>query len=246
MMSDQIAIVTGGSSGLGRYIVNHLSTAYDNSAGDRLFFKEVHNWDLGSLGSPNGIDVRDEVEVFTAAQKFKESGVNVLVNCAGVNHIAPITKLEESEWYRLMDTNAKALWLTAKHLADYMRGGTILNIVSNASHMPMTNSIAYNASKGAAAIMTAQMSRELIKTHGITVFSISPNKLRDTAMSAYIDKTVCEQRGWTLEQARAYQLQNLPAGEETDPNQLAEFIGFLLSTKERHKYLAGCDIPYGL
>jgi hypothetical protein len=53
-------------------------------------------------------------------------------------------------------------------------------------------------------------------------------------------------RGWTKEQARAYQLSALPAGEETDPAVLAEFIAFLLSTKARHKYLAGVDIPYGL
>jgi hypothetical protein len=34
-------------------------------------------------------------------------------------------------------------------------------------------------------------------------------------------------------------------GEETDPAKLAEFIAFLLSSKERHKYLGGCILPYG-
>jgi hypothetical protein len=65
-------------------------------------------------------------------------------------------------------------------------------------------------------------------------------------MSEYIDAKVMELRGWTREQARAYQLASLPAGEETDTNTLAEFIAFLLSNKKRHKYLAGCDIQYGL
>ena len=46
--------------------------------------------------------------------------------------------------------------------------------------MPMTCSLAYNASKGAAHIMTLQLARELTKKHGITVFGIAPNKLKGT------------------------------------------------------------------
>jgi len=123
--------------------------------------------------------------------------------------------------------------------------GTVLNIVSNASHMPMTTSLAYNASKGAAHIMTLQLARELTKKHGITVFGISPNKLRGTEMSKDIEDQVVKHRGWTPEYAQQYQLNALLAGEETDPAQLAEFVAFLLSTKPRHKYLTGCILPYG-
>ena len=124
--------------------------------------------------------------------------------------------------------------------------GTVLNIVSNAAHMPMTSSLAYNASKGAALIMTKQLARELTKRYGITVFSISPNKLHGTAMSEQIDDEVVRTRGWTKEQAVQYQLNGLLAGEETPVEAVAEFVTFLLSSKERHKYLTGTDIPYGL
>jgi NAD(P)-dependent dehydrogenase (short-subunit alcohol dehydrogenase family) len=111
--------------------------------------------------------------------------------------------------------------------------------------MPMTHSAAYNASKGAAHILTLQMARELRKRHGLTVFGISPNKLHSTGMSDYIDKRVCELRGWTPEEAKAYQCANLPAGEETDPDQLAQLITYLVTETERHKYLNGCILPYG-
>ncbi len=228
------AIITGGSSGLGLAIKSHLEDVEGFA---------VHDWSLET-----GVDIRNQSSVYLAADKvIKESpSIDFLINCAGVNHIEFIPQLSEVDWDRIIDTNAKGMFITTKVLCDHMQGGTILNIVSNAAHMPMTSSLAYNASKGAALIMTKQMSRELIKTHGITVFSISPNKLAHTGMSAYIDNKVCELRGWTPEEARAYQLASLPAGEETDKNTLAEFIGFLLSTKQRHKYLAGCDIPYGL
>lgn len=228
-------VVTGGSSGLGKCIINNL---LQRNAVEET---EVIDWSLNS-----GVDVRNALSVAIAAERVVADKIDALINCAGINHIDFIPDLKEDDWEKVMDTNAKGIYLTTKSLLSKLKGGTILNIVSNASHMPMTSSLAYNASKGAAEIMTKQMSRELIKTHNITVFGISPNKLKNTGMSAYIDNKVCELRGWTQQQAREYQLASLPAGEETDPETLAEFIAFILSNKQRHKYFAGCIIPYGL
>jgi NAD(P)-dependent dehydrogenase (short-subunit alcohol dehydrogenase family) len=123
--------------------------------------------------------------------------------------------------------------------------GTIVNIVSNAAHMPMTCSLAYNASKAAAHIMTLQLARELTKKHNITVFGIAPNKLSGTGMSDAIDEQVVATRGWSKEYAQEYQLNGLLTGEETPPTQLAEFMAYLLQSKQHHKYLTGCILPYG-
>lgn len=229
-------VITGASSGLGAAIKTALLNP-DSYEDDFCIY---------DLSLTSGIDIRDKMLIQQFRKRHMFSKIDILINCAGVNHIEFIPKLAEEEWDRVMDTNAKGIFLVTQALLPHLKDGTILNIVSNASHMPMTSSLAYNASKGAAEIMTRQMSRELIKTHNITVFGISPNKLKDTGMSAYIDAKVCELRGWTPEQARNYQLASLPAGEETDPEVLAEFIAFLLSKKERHKYLAGTVIPYGL
>ena len=146
-----------------------------------------------------------------------------------------------------MDINAKGIFVMSKWalipLIDSK--GTILNVVSNASHMPMTCSIAYNASKGAAHIMTQQMARELTKKYGITVFGISPNKLRGTEMSNDIEEQVVRDRGWAPAYAQDYQRKALLTGEETEPTVLADFIAYLLKSKQNHKYLSGCVFPYG-
>jgi NAD(P)-dependent dehydrogenase (short-subunit alcohol dehydrogenase family) len=222
-----IAIVTGTGSGLGKAIVKTMSE------------HQVIEWSLPK------VDVTSAASITKAVNILHMHHIDILINCAGVNHIDYLAKLEELNWDRVMDTNVKSIFLTTKLLLPKLRNGTVLNIVSNASHVPMTASLAYNASKAAALMATRQLARELIKTHNITVFSISPNKLSGTAMSSYIEKRVIELRGWTSEEARKYQLEALPAGEETDPYTLAEFIAFLLSSKQRHKYLAGCDIQYG-
>ena len=89
------------------------------------------------------------------------------------------------------------------------------------------------------------MARELTKNYGITVFGIAPNKLSGTGMSNSIDEQVVKTRGWTEEYAKEYQLNGLLTGEETPPELLAEFIAYLLKTKQNHKYLSGCILPYG-
>jgi len=229
-------IITGASSGIGLALATALTVDHEVIS-------------LGISTPPINIrhkqcDVQSYSQVYGASRCVDK--VDIIINNAGVNFIDWIESTPEHEWDRVMNTNAKGIFnMTKAFLPPLLESkGTILNIVSNASHMPMTNSIAYNASKGAAHIMTLQMAREL-GPKGITVFGISPNRVADTKMSEYIDNRVCGLRGWTPEYAREYQLKALPAGEETDPETLAEFVAFILSNKRRHKYMAGTILPYG-
>jgi NAD(P)-dependent dehydrogenase (short-subunit alcohol dehydrogenase family) len=221
-------LVTGSGAGLGKLIVaalrrdKHEVFEFDRKKGNDVVMPHMTYGDC-----PERLDI--------------------LINCAGVNITGWLENFTDSEWDEVLDVNAKGIFkMTQWALPELGKSkGTVLNIVSNASHMPMTTSLAYNASKGAAHIMTLQLARELTKKHGITVFGISPNKLKGTEMSKDIEDQVVQHRGWTKEYAEKYQLGALLAGEETDPAQLAEFIAFLLSNKPRHKFLTGCILPYG-
>lgn len=220
-------MITGSGSGLGLELVSQLKQLDD-----------VYPFDHSE-----GHDVRDPLRTCGHCP----DDLNVLVNCAGVNKTNWLEDVTDAEWDDVMDTNAKGIFkMTQWALPSLIRHkGTVVNIVSNAAHVPMTCSAAYNASKGAAHILTLQLARELTKKHGITVFGVAPNKMAGTGMSRDIERQVVEQRGWTPEQARAYQLAALLPGEETPPRAVAEFISFLLSERYRHKYLSGCIIPYG-
>lgn len=189
----------------------------------------------------NGHDVcspRDSMSAFP-------DKLDILINCAGVNYINWLENVSEQDWDEMMETNVKGIFRMTQHCLSRLRvsRGTVLNIVSNAAHMPMRCSAAYNASKGAALILTKQLARELAPD--ITVFSVSPNKLHGTKMSKGIDAQVVETRGWTLEEAERYQLAGILCGVETQPSVVAEFIAYLLQDKAHHVCLTGTDIPYG-
>lgn len=218
-------LVTGSGSGLGLWIAcllkrdGHRVFDYDHADG-----KDVRRPDL------TGIDALD-----------------VLINCAGINRIDWLADVAEQTWDDVMDINAKGIFMMTQACLPLLieSKGTVLNIVSNASHQPMTCSLAYNASKGAAHIMTLQLARELTRRYGITVFGISPNKLAGTGMSEDIDRQVVATRKWTPEEATKYQLAGLLTGEETPPVAVADFIAYLLKSKNNHKHLTGCILPYG-
>lgn len=219
-------LVTGGDAGLGAAIVDALR-------------KDGH--------TVMSYDIKQRFDVLNPDPLLVEQfELDVLINCAGINRINWLQNVSEQDWDAVMDVNVKGIFkMTQAFLPRLIeRKGTVLNIVSNAAHMPMRCSAAYNASKGAALILTKQLARELT-SQGVTVFSVSPNKLRGTEMSDSIDQQVVATRGWTMEEAQRYQLAGLLTGEETPPEAVAEFIAFLLQDKEHHKYLSGCDIPYG-
>lgn len=228
------AVVTGAYQGLGARIANEL---------EAVGYK-VHRWDLRFEQS---VDLCSEGSVAAAVHRLPVSHIHALVNCAGVNTLASVDELTSQSWDHHMAVNARGMLYTVQQLIPHLSaGGSVCNIISNASHMPMRMSLAYNASKAAAAMLTRQMARELWGTHRITVFGVSPNRLHGTPMSVEVDKQVAVVRGWTMEQVRANQLAALPIGEETDPAAVAEFIGWLLSTKERHRYLHGAILDYGI
>ncbi len=220
-----VILVTGSGSGLGKEIAREL----------RLKGHEVIGYDIR-----DGFDVRDP-----DLHNIEE--LDVLINCAGINIINWLQDFSVADWDAVMDINAKGIFKMTQACLNMLieSQGTVLNICSNAAHMPMTCSLAYNASKAASHIMTLQLARELTKKYGITVFGIAPNKLHGTGMSNDIDEQVVATRGWTKEYAQEYQLKGLLTGEETPPALVAQFIAYLLQDKSHHKYLTGTVIPYG-
>jgi NAD(P)-dependent dehydrogenase (short-subunit alcohol dehydrogenase family) len=248
------ALVTGASSGLGRALCSELT--------------DVYGWTVDGVAENPGPHVTYPVDLADPAEIDDElpigiSDLSLLVNCAGVNHLAPFHELSIEACQRLMDVNC---WAGVRLVQRYLQelsanNGTVINIISNAAHVPMTHSLAYNVSKAAQEMATRQMAHELTKT-GVTVFGVSPIKMQGTTMSYYIDKAVPEMRGWTEQEAQEYQRKAILTGEELRPSEVADFICKLVinqcpdhisntgyvraASMSNHSYLAGCIIPVGV
>lgn len=226
------ALVVGSQGGLGELVSQRL---------DEIGY-EV---DEMVEDDPRNPSVREPNEILE--YETGTTPLHAIVQCQGVNMLRRLEELKINEFQYVMNNNAMSLWrIVQRCLPGLILGrGVVCNVVSNAANIPMTHSLAYNASKAAAAMITRQMAHEVGRANGITIFGINPNKLEGTSMSTEIEDAVCELRGWTPEQAREYQLAALPAGEETTPDRLAHFIGYLLSEEYNYKYLQGTILPYG-
>ncbi|AWN08549.1 FabG-like 3-oxoacyl-(acyl-carrier-protein) reductase [Xanthomonas phage XcP1] len=230
-MEKKTVLVTGAASGLGKAIAG-------------AFHALGHNVIRLDIQGQIRVDVTSSSSTRLVGESVDK--VDVLVNCAGINSNEWFEDLNRATFDRVMGTNAWGIVnMTQSVLRQLIESkGTVINIVSNAAHIPMTSSLAYNASKAAALMITKQMAHELTPRHGITVFSVSPNKLSGTGMSKSIEDNVVKTRGWTAEYAREYQRKALMHGRETDPEALGKFIAGLVQNEDI-RFLSGCDIPYG-
>jgi NAD(P)-dependent dehydrogenase (short-subunit alcohol dehydrogenase family) len=116
------------------------------------------------------VELRDKV---VAARKR----VDILVNCAGVNSAVPFAEISDDDWNRVMDTNLTATHLGCQAFAPMMAeqedGGSILNIGSVTSHLPLSRVFAYSASKAAVVNYTKNVAREYGEK-GVRVNSLCP------------------------------------------------------------------------
>jgi NAD(P)-dependent dehydrogenase (short-subunit alcohol dehydrogenase family) len=222
-------LVTGSASGLGAALA---------------FVLRQNGHEVVEFDQEYGDDVRRPSYSDDLAAKIE--GLDGLINCAGINLNQWFEEVTLGAFRRVMEVNAYSFVnMTQWCLEELIKSkGFVINIVSNAAHIPMTSSLAYNASKAAGLMITKQMAHELTPKHGITVFSVSPNKLKGTGMSKQIEDNVCKVRGWTPEYAAEYQKKALMHGLESPPETLAEFIAGLLDSGA-WKYMSGTDVPFG-
>lgn len=172
---------------------------------------------------------------------------NGIIYCAGVNLISKFEDVTKQQFIESMLVNcygfAEVLQelLKADMLEEFSRACIV---TSNAANIPMTHSLSYNCSKAAANMMVRQLARE-IPANKVCIFGVAPNKLHNTPMSREIDEKVCKLRGWTQREARQYQRNALPARQETDVHDLAEFICDLQFDPKFRPWVHGTILPFG-
>jgi NAD(P)-dependent dehydrogenase (short-subunit alcohol dehydrogenase family) len=183
-LSGQVAIVTGGASGIGREIATDLG-----AAGARVVIADVKGADeaaaeltatgVEALGVP--VDVSDPVQTAGLAARVVDrfGRVDVLINNAGLFTTlkpGPLTEIDATEWQRVMDVNVLGTFLCTSAVVEVMAangGGSIVNIASTTAFKGVPFLLHYVASKGAVLAMTKAAAVEL-GPRGIRVNAVAP------------------------------------------------------------------------
>jgi 3-oxoacyl-[acyl-carrier protein] reductase len=189
-LSDGVAIVTGGSRGIGRAIVELLAAAGMDVVlsyrQDAVAAAEVVVAGKGLRITAEPLDVRDAAACTAFVEKVvdRTGRVDLLVNNAGVIRDNPLTIIDEEELRVVMETNMTGTFNMARAVAPHMisaRRGKIINISSVAGEKGGRGQTNYAASKGAINGFTRSLAVELAP-RGITVNAVAPGVI-ETEMS---------------------------------------------------------------
>lgn len=180
--ASRVAIVTGGSGGIGRATALRLSAdgiavaVHYNSGEDRAKETVQAITDAGGQAVAARGDIADEAAaagVFDVAER-EFGGVDVLVHTAGIMPLSPIAELDLDTFDEIQRVNVRGTFVVDKLAAQRLRaGGAIINFSTSITRLQAPTYGAYAASKGAVEAITLILAREL-RGRDITVNAVSP------------------------------------------------------------------------
>ena len=194
-LEGKVAIVTGGSRGIGASIARRLAAdgaviaVVAHTARDRAEAVAQEIVDAGGRAAPFQADVSRVADCERLAAEAADTfgTIDILINNAGVYHPLPMEETTEELWDAQIDINLKGSFFMAKAVAPVMKAkgaGKIVNITSTLGIVGSSAGAAYCASKGGQMQLTKALALEL-GPHGINVNAVGPGATR-TDMNAAI------------------------------------------------------------
>ncbi len=240
----RVAIVTGGSSGIGRAIAldlarsgvdvafNFLDAGGEEREEAMSVVRQLRELEVKVFCRACDVGDPDQVRGFVAAAVEALGGVHVLVNNAGIGRDRALWLMSDEEWRSVLETNLSGVFHTTREVAPYMRAqewGKIVNVTSVHGLRGEFGIANYSASKAGIIGFTRSTAVEL-GPKNINVNAVAPGYIRTTRLTARVPAEI-------LDRARERSV----LGRLGDPQDVAGVVLFLCSEAARH--ITGAVVP---
>lgn len=197
-LKGKVAVVVGGTSGIGRAIAHGLAQAGadvvpTSRRADQVeaAAREIENFGQRSLRVSSDVSDRASLERLLAETIQTFGKVDILVNSAGRTKRAPTIDFPEDDWNAIIDTNLNGTLRTCQVFGKHMlerESGSIINIASLSTFVALHEVAAYSASKAAVGSLTKSLAVEW-SSRGVRVNAIAPGVFRTALNHKLLDET---------------------------------------------------------
>ena len=240
--TNQVAIITGAASGIGRACAVRFAQEGANVAcldlneeANEAAATECRDLGVEAIALTCNVADPDSVQAAVQATLSQWGRVDILITAAGIYSGAPLPEVSLPQWQRLIDVNLTGVFLCNQAVAPILmkqRSGSIVNISSMAGKTSWPASAEYSASKSGVIGLTRSVAMELAP-YGATVNAVCPGNTL-TEMVRNVAATVGPQDGMTAEEWLQLRASECPMKRMAEPWEIAGVIAFLASNDSRY------------